>query len=207
MKNISFLKIASIILVGLFLIAIIPWISNVLSSKEDVDIKNIAPSINLSSFTENTVTSVKITRKDADDVVLEKKGDAWKIGADDADTTKITALFQSLETLMPHEMVSKNEDNFSKFGVTKDDGIRLEISTSGNPSVFYIGADSDVPQEFYLRKDGIKNTYSARGTLRNILTQSVSYWKKVPTEEKTSDSASADKINDNAGSFSKEAGE
>lgn len=191
MKNISFLKIASIILVGLFLITIIPWISNILSPKEDVEIKNIAPSINLSSFTENTVTSIKITGKDADDVVLKKEGSAWKIGTDDADTTKVTALFQSFETLVLHEMVSKNEDNFSKFGVTKDDGIRLEISTSGNPSVFYIGADSDVPQEFYLRKDGIKNTYSAKGTLRNLLTQSASYWKEVSAEERAGDSTSA----------------
>lgn len=182
--NSSFLKIASLILAGLFLLTVIPWISDAFTVKKGGDIRDAAISVNLSSFTENSVASISIKQKDKDAIVLEKKGDIWKIGADDADTSKVTSLFQSFATLTPREMVSKNEDNFSKFGVIKDEGIRLEIrDTSGGSSIFYVGVASDVPQEFFIRKDGIKNVYSVSGNLRDILTKDVSYWKKAPEEK------------------------
>ncbi|QQR77893.1 MAG: DUF4340 domain-containing protein [Candidatus Moraniibacteriota bacterium] len=182
--NSSFLKITSLILAGLFLLAVIPWMSDAFAPKKGGSISDAAISVNLSSFTENSVMSVSMKQKDKDAVALEKKGDVWKIGTDDADTGKVTSLFQSFATLTPREMVSKNEDNFSKFGVTKDDGIRLEIrDTSGGSSVFYIGIASDVPQEFFIRKDGIKNAYSVSGNLRDLLTKDASYWKKAPEEK------------------------
>lgn len=194
MKSISFLKIASVILATLFLIAAFPWLSSIISPKNEASTsENFAPSINLSSFTEESVASVSIAKKDTDDIVLKKEDGSWKIGSEDADTDKITSLFQSFSTLAPHEMVSKNEDNFDKFGVTKDNGIRLEIrSTSGTASVFYIGNDSDIPQEFYIRKDGIKNTYSAKGTLRNLLTQDAAYWKKAPEGKSENEASGGD---------------
>lgn len=185
----SFLKIAVIILAGLFLITIVPWLSNAFASKKGGD---TSISVNLSSFTEDSVMFVSMKQKDKEAVVLEKKGSTWKIGADDADAGKVTSLFRSFSTLDPHEMVSKNEDNFGKFDVTKEDGIRLEIrDTNGSSSVFYIGSESDVPQEFFIRKDGIKNVYSVKGTLRNFLMQDASYWKKKKTpEEKATSTAS-----------------
>ncbi len=189
--NSVFLKISSLILAGLFLLAVIPWIGDAFAPKKGGSMSDTAISVNLSSFAENSVASVSIKQKDKDAVVLEKKGDVWKIGADDADTSKVTSLFQSFVTLIPREMVSKNEDNFSKFGVTKDDGIRLEIrDMNGESSVFYVGVTSDVPQEFFIRKDGIKNVYSVRGTLRNFLTQDASYWKKAPEEKPAATTAS-----------------
>lgn len=185
----SFLKIAVIILAVLFLITIVPWLSDAFASKKG-SAGDISISINLSSFTEDSIIFVSMKQKNKEAVVLEKKGDTWKIGADDADAGKVTSLFQSFSTLAPHEMVSKNEDNFGKFDVTKEDGIRLEIrDTNGSSSVFYIGSESDVPQEFFIRKDGIKNVYSAKGTLRNFLMQNASYWKKTP-EEKAASTAS-----------------
>lgn len=189
--NNSFLKIAVLILAGLFLITIIPWLSDAFSPKKD-SMNDATISVNLSSFTENSVAFVSMKQKDKDAVVLEKKGDAWKIGADDADAGKVTSLFQSFATLTPREMVSKNEDNFSKFGVTKDDGTRLEIrDTGGASSVFYIGMASDIPEEFFIRKDGIKNVYSTKGILRNFLMQDASYWKKTLEEKSVTATPSA----------------
>lgn len=184
--NSSFLKISSLILAGLFILTVIPWISDAFTTKKGGDIRDAAISVNLSSFTENSVASINIKQKDKDTIVLERKGDVWKIGADDVDTGKVTSLFQSFATLTPREMVSKNEDNFSKFGVTKDEGIRLEIiDTSGGSSIFYVGVASDVPQEFFIRKDGIKNVYSVSGSLRDFLTKDTLYWKKTPEEKST----------------------
>ncbi len=189
--NNSFLKVSSIILGCLLLVASIPWLRDAFGSKQGSNtLASTATSINLSSFAENSVTAVNIKQKDKDAIVLEKQGDVWKIGPDDADADKVTSLFQAFSSLVPQEMVSKNEANFAKFGVTKEDGIRLEVrDASGGSSVFYVGTDSDVPQEFFIRKDGIKNTYSAKGTLRSLLTQGASYWKKSSEEKSGADTS------------------
>ena len=191
--NTSFLKIASGILVVLFACVAIPWVSSFFSGKAST-----APSlgenisVNLSSFTESSVNRVTLQQKDKEALILEKIGDVWKIGSDVADTDKIQSLFQAFATLSPREMVSKNEDNFSKFGVTKEAGIRLDIrDTSGASSVFYVGSISDIPQEFFLRKDGIKNVYAVQGTLRDLLTKDTSFWKKTSEEKTSGDAASS----------------
>ena len=135
---------------------------------------------------------VSIQQKDKEALVLEKTGGTWKVGSDAADVDKVQSLFQAFAALFPREMVSKNEDNFSRFGVTKETGIRLDIrDTSGASSVFYVGSTSDIPQEFFLRKDGIKNVYAVQGTLRDLLTKDASFWKKTSEEKTSGDTASS----------------
>ena len=191
--NTSFLRIASAILVVLFAFVAIPWIGSFFSGKGSTATslgENI--SVNLLSFTENAVNRVSIQQKDKEALVLEKTGGTWKVGSDAADVDKVQSLFQAFAALFPREMVSKNEDNFSRFGVTKETGIRLDIrDTSGASSVFYVGSTSDIPQEFFLRKDGIKNVYAVQGTLRDLLTKDASFWKKTSEEKTSGDTASS----------------
>lgn len=182
MNNV-FLKVAVGIFLTLLIIAVFPSIYEAIFGGKDTKTMNENVSVNLASFTENSVDRVSAQKKDAPEIVLEKSGEEWKIGSDLADKEKIATLFRAFSGLEIREMVSKNEDNFKKFGVTKDDGIRLAIrEKNGKEHIFYVGNAGAIPQEFSLRKDGIKNTYSVKGTLRDFLTKDATYWK--PSEEK-----------------------
>ncbi len=177
--NNTFLKVASGIFVVLIVVALVPWLGDLLKGKGNEATVPANTSVNLAAFTENSVDRIAMKQKDTDEVVLEKSGEDWKIGADIADKEKVAGLFQAFSKLEIREMVSKNEDNFKKFGVTKDEGIRLVIrEKNGKEQVFYAGNPGAIPQEFSFRKDGIKNTYSVRGTLRDLLTKDGAYWKK-----------------------------
>lgn len=182
MNNV-FLKVAVGIFLTLLIIAVFPSIHEAIFGGKDTKTMNENVSVNLASFTENSVDRVSAQKKDAPEIVLEKSGEEWKIGSDLADKEKIETLFRAFSGLEIREMVSKNEENFKKFGVTKDDGIRLAIrEKNGKEHIFYAGNAGTIPQEFSLRKDGIKNTYSVKGTLRDFLTKDATYWK--PSEEK-----------------------
>ena len=181
--NNTFLKVVSGIFLILVVLAIIPWIGDLFAGKGSETTPSTNTSVNLDVFTENSVDRIAMKQKDAEEIVLEKFGEDWKIGADLVDKEKIAALFQAFATLEIREMVSKNEENFKKFGVTKDEGIRLAIrEKNGKEQIFYAGNPGAIPQEFSFRKDGIKNTYSVTGTLRELLMKDATHWKKM--EEK-----------------------
>lgn len=186
--NNTFLKFALIVFILLFVLAVIPWIGDAMKGKGSDAKSNENVSVNLAAFTENSVDHIAMKQKDKDEVALERQGSDWKIGADTADKDKVASIFQAFAQLKIREMVSKNEENFKKFGVTKEDGIRLALrDKSGKDQVFYIGIEGDVPREFFIRKDGIKNAYSVSGNLRDLLTKDASYWKE--TEEKTTENS------------------
>lgn len=192
--NHSFLKIASGIFLVLVVLAVIPWIGDLLKGK-DGDATSLAnTSANLTAFTENSVDRISIKQKDTDEIVLEKSGEDWNVGVDPADKEKIATLFRAFASLEVREMVSKNEENFKKFGVTKDDGIRLTLrEKNGKEQVFYVGNPSAIPQEFSFRKDGIKNTYSVVGTLRDLLMKDAAYWKKTEEKQESAEKAGESK--------------
>lgn len=174
----SFLKITSGIFVLLLIVAALPMIADI-TEKENVPAIS-ASSVNLSSYTENSVDRIAFKQKDAEEVVLERSGEEWKVGSDIADAEKVMTIFQAFSKLEIREMVSKNEGNFGKFGVSKDDGIRLAIrERNGKEHIFYVGKVGMIPQEFSFRKDGIKNTYSVRGVLRELLLNDAAHWKKA----------------------------
>ncbi len=205
MNNTFFLKVASGVFLVLFVLAITPWIGDLLKGKGNDALSGANVSVNLSSFTENSVDRIAIKNKNKDEIAIELSGSDWKVGSDLADKDKITALFQSFAQLKVSEMVSKNEGNFKKFGVTKEDGIQLTLrEKNGKDQIFYIGNAGDVPQEFFIRKDGIKNAYSVNGSLRDLLTKDVTYWKKPATDtsSKTSTPTSAQSSTSATGALS-----
>ena len=192
--NNTFLKVASGIFVVLIVLALVPWLGDLLKGKGNEATVPTNTSVNLAAFTESSVDRIAMKQKDTDEIVLEKSGEDWKIGADIADKEKVAGLFQAFSKLEIREMVSKNEDNFKKFGVTKDEGIRLAIrEKNGKEQVFYAGNPGAIPEEFSFRKDGIKNTYSVRGALRDLLTKDGAYWKKSE-ESKTETKQTTDEV-------------
>lgn len=180
----NFLKIATIILALLVFLAVIPWIADSLKGKGSETTFDDKVSVNLSLFAKNSVDRISIRRKDADEIILESAGEAWTVGSEPADPDKITALFQAFARLNIREMTSKSEKNFAKLGVTEETGIRLALrEKNGKEQVFFVGNPGVIPQEFSLRKDGIKNTYSVQGTLRELLVGDADSWKKKADEK------------------------
>lgn len=181
--NISFLKIISGIFILLFLFAVVPWVSDILKGKGSNEIEKENVSVNLGVFSENSIKRITIKNAESDALVFDHYDTVWKIGESEIDKEKITSFFQSFSNLTIREMVSKNENNFKKFGVTKEEGIHLSIlGKNDQESVFYVGKIGSIPQEFFIRKEGIKNVYSVSGTLRELLSKDVVFWK-APVED------------------------
>jgi len=189
--NTPFLKVTALIFVFLFVLAVAPWIGDLF--RKEADNKNFGEnvSVNLASFTENSVDRIAIQQKGKNEITLEQQGSDWKRGPDTADKDKVSTLFQAFANLSIVEMASKNEENFSKLGVTKEDGIQLTLrEKSGQEQIFYIGNSADVPQEFFIRKDAVKNAYSVQGSLRGLLAEDASYWKPSPPSAPSSANSS-----------------
>lgn len=177
--NNTFLKVASILFFVLCVLVALPWMKEMLKGKGSETLSQENVSVNLANFTENSVDRISMKQKDKDEVVLEKSGEEWKVGSDIADKEKVALLFRSFSTLKIREMVSKNESNFKKFGVTKEDGIRCVLrEKNGKEHIFYVGNAGMIPQEFFLRKDTIKNAYSVSGNARDFFMKDSAYWKK-----------------------------
>lgn len=175
----KFLKIIGAVFVVLVVIASFPIIGNVINNKKKQTPKNI--SVDLSGFNKSNVEKISI-KKGSDEKVLSSVDGVWKIGSDEADSSKVDELFQEFEDLKIKETASQNQDNQAKFETSKDLATVLTITQGGKDSVYYVGKVAGGGQDFYLRKDGIVNTYLVSGLLRDKLTQAAEKWKK--TEEK-----------------------
>jgi len=178
--NNKFLKITALIFATLAIVIAFPWLKEMVNSKKVNPMENA--SVKLSQFTQETVTKISI-KKGGDEKILSFSDNKWLIGSYEADEDKVKQLFQSLADLKIKEMVSENQDNWQKFEVASDTGFRLAITQNGKDSVFFIGKSGASINDFYMRKDDIKNVYLVNGELRNMLSWAVEQWKK-PVETK-----------------------
>ena len=192
--NTTFNKVVAIIVIVMVAIVAIPKLYEMVAGKQTTVSSTI--SVNLSGFTPESVNTVSIA-KGGNETVLSYKNGTWFVGADEADTDKINQLFKALTNLKVKEMVSENQTNWSKFGVTKDTGYQVTLAGNGKDSVFLIGNTDSSATDFFIRKDGIQNTYLASGDLRNILGWSTDQWKK-PADDKKGTSKNSDQTSGQA---------
>ncbi len=174
------LKTTALIFVGLAMLAIYPWLNQVLNKP-----KNLTPkSVDFSGLTKNTVNKIVIS-KGSEEKVISFRDNHWFIGEEEADEEKIDKFFQGLAKLKIESMVSENENNQEKFKVTRDNpDYKLTLTQNEEEHVFLIGKTQAAMNEFYLRRDGIKNVYLVKGELQRILDWSIDEWKKKTDEDK-----------------------
>jgi hypothetical protein len=173
--NNKFLKITALVFATLAIIIAFPWLKEMVNSKKVNPMENA--SVKLSQFTQETVTKISI-KKGGDEKILSFSDNKWLISNDEADADKVKQLFQSLADLKTKEMVSENQDNWQKFEATSDAGFRLAITQNDKDNVFFVGKSGASANDFYMRRDGIKNVYLVNGELRNMLGWTVEQWKK-----------------------------
>lgn len=76
-------------------------------------------------------------------------------------------MFKDFADLKIKEMVSNNDrKNWSKFEVSKDSGYQMIITQNGKDNTFLVGKAGSLVNDFYIRKEGIKNVYLANGELK-----------------------------------------
>ncbi len=173
-----FLKIVAGIFLVLLAVAAFPMVLSHFGQNSRMTSQG--SSVDFSGFRDDSVSRISYSQNGRQEVVLDRASDIWKIGADEADKEKVSGFFLALSEMRILDMASKNESNFGKLGVDQGSAIKLSLRrTDGNEKVFFIGKASDVPGVFFLRKDGVKNTYSARGALRELLSKDASYWKRA----------------------------
>jgi hypothetical protein len=179
--NNKFIKISGLILLGLILLITVPWIGEKISDSKKQ--KPIITSVDLSGFNKESVSKIVI-KKASGEEIISFKDNKWFLGEDEVDEAKINQLFQAFSNLKNKEIVSQNEENQSKFDVTKDNNLQLVITQNGKDSTFFVGKSGQSINDFYLRKEGIKTVYLVSGELRNILNWDTASWKKVAGESK-----------------------
>ncbi len=169
------------ILVGVFIvmafIVALPWLSGQVGCGESKNgSKN--SSLDFSNFSEKAVEKIVIKNGETEQVLIFQEG-VWKLGDAEVDEAKLAEFFASLKNLAVKEMVSQNEANQSKFGVDKETSIKLILTQNGQASLFLVGKVGTAPNQFYMRRDGIKNTYLVESALRDKLTWDTSKWKEA----------------------------
>jgi hypothetical protein len=186
-KNI---KILTGVFVVMVLIIALPWLSGQIGNSESNNgSKN--SSLDFSSFSEKSVEKIVIKNGETEQTLISQEG-TWKLGNEEVDEAKLSDFFASLKKLAVKEMVSQNEANQAKFGVGKETSIKLILTENGQASLFLVGKVGTTPNQFYMRRDGIKNTYLVESTLRDKLTWDANKWKK--TAEKGDSKAKSSNI-------------
>ncbi|NWG75743.1 MAG: DUF4340 domain-containing protein [Rubrivivax sp.] len=179
--NDKFLKITALIFVILVIIIFLPYLKEFIVLKEHNPLDNV--SVKLSQFTQETVTKISI-KKGSEERILSFSENKWLIGNEEADVDKVKQFFQDLSDLKIKEMVSQNEENQSKFEVAKDkNSFQLTLWQNGKENVFFVGKSAAAVNDFYIRKDGIKNVYLVNGELRNKLSWDANQWKKANDDQ------------------------
>ncbi len=168
-----FIKLSLLVLLILAFFTVFPWIEDKISEKGSKKVGDV--SVNLSVFTKENVNKISF-KKGNDEVLLSLENNIWKVGESKADEEKVNQLFQAFSELRVKEMVSNNENNWIKFGTTKDNGIQLTIIQNDKSSTFFVGKAGPAIDDFYLRKEGIKNVYLVNGKLREKLSWKIEDW-------------------------------
>jgi len=183
-KNI---KILFVVFVVLAAIAFAPKIKDMLSKDEPV--KN-SSSIDLSIFTPETVQAVTLNH--GDEVrTLKLEDGAWHINDELADQNKVGLFFDQLEQTEILKLASKNQENHSKYLISKDDGLTVTFTSEADSSIFIVGKSGPGPGTFYIRNEGFANVYLAQGMIRIDLAQAAEDWKEDPPEENVGEDESA----------------
>lgn len=180
----KFLKIIIAIFIVLAAITAFPWIDQKLNGEKKTTTEPL--SVNLATFTPTSVNKISIKKGD-EEKVLSRKNDVWLIGTEEADQQKVQQLFNDFSQLKIKEVVAQNENNHAKFQVTKENGIQLVLNQNGKDSIFFIGKTDQSAQDFFMRKDGIKNVYLVSGGLREKLTWAADKWKPEAADTQTED--------------------
>jgi len=175
--------------IALAIIAVLPRVGRMLGGNKNTDGQKKI-SLNFSDFSESAVGKITI-KNSSDEKILSLQEGKWLIGGDEADGQKVADFFSELKSLEIKEMVSQNEANQTKFGVDKEGAIKLILSKNGQDNIFLVGKAGSVPNQFYMRKDGIKNTYLVESALRDKLTWDATKWQKTAPDANVDNTAPA----------------
>jgi hypothetical protein len=179
--NNKFIKFSALILAALTIFAAFPWLRSKMSNGSDK--KTGSVSVDMSGFRKETVNRI-IIKKGNDEKILSFKDGKWFIGENETDEEKINQLFKDFADLKIKEMVSNNDENWSKFEVSKDSGYQMIITQNGKDNTFLVGKAGSLVNDFYIRKEGIKNVYLANGELRNKMAWENEKWGKAAENKK-----------------------
>lgn len=174
------IKTLAIVFAVLVVIALFPTLKKSFTKDQPKTVKKT--SVDLIDFTKETVQ--KVTIKNGEETkTLMLSGDTWKINGEDSDQVQVDLFFDGLAEAEILRLASKNQENHSKFDVTKDSAIVLTLSGEDEDTTFFVGKQGPEFDSFYIRKQGIANVYLVRGNTRTMIAQDLEDWKPAPEEE------------------------
>jgi hypothetical protein len=173
------------ILLGIFILLIListfPWWKDYFGLGK----KSAPLDLNFSIFKENNVDKFTI-KKGADEKQFTKGTNAWLVNDVPASSSAVTNFFVDLENAKTGELVSKNAENHTKFGVTESDGYLLTLVQSNKTSDFLIGNSGSDFNSFYARNKDSVNVYLITGSLKDKISLDLSAWQATSSANPSS---------------------
>lgn len=137
------------------------------SSHQEIDVKGLA-------F--QNVSKVTIDKKDAPQVILEKKDNRWLVNGFEASAMAVQDFFDALGKMEIKNLVSSNSDNYGNFGLSPEVAYTVAFRQDGQDRVFAFG-QAGYGQDFYIKKQDGQNVYAASGELYGKVSRPVLAWR------------------------------
>lgn len=125
-----------------------------------------------------TVNEITLKQSDGTQVRLFKTPNGWTVN-DFEGSVDIEIFVENLANLMSSSLASRSEDKFDLFEVTEDKAAQVTLTqTDGTQHSILVGKVASTPNSFYVRKPGELAVYTAYGSIRGQILQSVDDWRE-----------------------------
>jgi len=141
---------------------------------------------------EKAFDTIEITSSDAETIELKRYGDFWKMGMDDADTSKVTPLLDAVKSIKTLNLVSSSssEADIERYGFSQAQKITVKVSDNGKEVlILEIGKDAANGQQNYIRLNGKNDIYLASNALRSKFSLKAADLKAKAKEEAAQEKA------------------
>lgn len=134
--------------------------------------------IDFSVYTKDSVSEFSIAKEGEEDKVFKKEDSGWKINGYKASNEEVFKFLENVSSLKVGNVVSKNSENFSNFGLDNASAYKVTFNLNGAENTFLIGNFGSIANTFYMRKKDANEIYEATGSIRALMSQSLSFWRE-----------------------------
>ncbi|MEM7675593.1 MAG: DUF4340 domain-containing protein [Myxococcota bacterium] len=149
-----------------------------LNQREAADAGEAETTPELPAIEREAITRLTITRPESDPIVLEKRGEEWRVTAPvdaEADQSAVTTVLEKLGDLEVTGVAARREENHGRLEVDSA-GIRVEVAQGeGEPVVLIVGAYRD--RNTMIRVDGQTEVLSVSGSIKYAFNKELKDWR------------------------------
>jgi hypothetical protein len=166
------LLIATVVFVALA--GVIYWSNREKAKEESAPPKDTETK--LISVPQPDIGKVELKKKDGQDIVLERSGDAWQITAPEAykaDQDAVNTLITSLGTVTADSVVTQKASNLGSFGLATPSETVVITGKGGKTHTLLIGDEVPTGGDVYATTEGDRKVYTVASYTRSSVDKSL----------------------------------